>query len=104
MLSLSKRTDYALIALAYLAAHSGRVASAREIAQAYDLPLALLMQILKVLHQQGIVQSTRGTKGGYTLHADLDSLSLHDLIGVLEADRPPGEPALLEATAEAHRP
>ena len=47
MLSLSKKTDYALIALAYLAERPGRVASAREIAAARNLPAALLMNILR---------------------------------------------------------
>ena len=84
MLSLSKRVDYALIALAYLAERPGRVAPARQIAAAHDLPPALLMKILKVLHQQGILQSLRGTKGGYQLAIDPATYSLYDLIALLE--------------------
>ncbi len=84
MLSLSKKTDYALIALAYLAERPGRVASAREIADARDLPAPLLMNILKELHQHDILASTRGVKGGYEIATDLSSLSLHDLIVAIE--------------------
>ena len=87
MLSFTKKTDYALIALAYLAQREGMVSSAREIAEAHDLPLALLMKILKGLHQQGIVKSARGTNGGYKLNTDLQLLSLHDLICMLEPDQ-----------------
>ena len=84
MLSLSKKTDYALIALAYLAERPGRVASAREIAGARDLPVALLMNILKELHHHQVLGSTRGVKGGYEIAGDLSTLSLHELILALE--------------------
>jgi Rrf2 family protein len=84
MFSLSKRVDYALIALAHLAERPGGVAPAREIAERYDLPLPLLMNILKELHQHGLVSSLRGTKGGYCLDINPWSVSLHDLIVMLE--------------------
>jgi Rrf2 family protein len=84
MLSLSKRTDYALIALAYLAGHAGQTASARQIAADRGLPAPLLMNILKDLHRVGIVQSSRGTKGGYQIGIDPAHHSLHDLIVALE--------------------
>ena len=84
MLSLSKKTDYALIALAYLAERPGRVAPARQIAHGHDLPLPLLMNILKDLHQHGLVRSARGTKGGYEIAVDPATVSLYDLIMITE--------------------
>jgi len=84
MLSLSKRVDYALIALAHLAERPGRISPAREIAAAYDLPLPLLMNILKELNQSGWVRSSRGTKGGYEIGVNPLAVSLHDLILMLE--------------------
>src|SRR5262245_25494766 len=64
MLSFSRKTDYALIALSHLARLQGRTVSAREIAQAYGLPQALVMNVLKAMHRAGIVSSVRGVKGG----------------------------------------
>ena len=84
MLSLSKKTDYALIVLAYLAERPNRVASAREIATARNLPAPLLMNILKELHHLGIVRSTRGSQGGYELAADPSGTSLHDLVVAMQ--------------------
>ncbi|HZK81871.1 MAG TPA: Rrf2 family transcriptional regulator [Humisphaera sp.] len=86
MLALGKKMDYALISLAWLAERSGRAVSAREIAEANDLPLPALMQILKTLHQHGMLRSTRGVKGGYQIGADLEHMSLHDLGALLETD------------------
>ena len=84
MISLTKKTDYALIALAYLAERPGRVASAREIAEARVLPTALLMNILKELQHHRLLRSTRGVKGGYEIAVDLAAVSLHELIVALE--------------------
>jgi Rrf2 family protein len=84
MLSLSKKVDYALLSLAYLVEHKGRISSARAIAQTHSLPLPLLMNILKMMHQRGILCSERGSKGGYQICRSLDETSLYDLIDALE--------------------
>ena len=84
MLRLSRKADYALISLGYLAEHRGHVVSAREIAERCQLPLPLLMNILKVLHQCGILRSVRGASGGYQLAGDLEKLSLYDLSHLVE--------------------
>ncbi len=85
MLSLTKKTDYALIALGYLSEQApGTIVSAREIAERFGLPPALVMNILKTLQHGKLLTSIRGTKGGYRLIADLGRLSVHDLICVLE--------------------
>lgn len=96
MLSLTKKTDYALIALGYLAERRDKTVSAREIAQAYAMPSALVMNILKTLHHATLISSTRGTKGGYRLVADLDKVSLYDLIETLEGPVRLAECVLLE--------
>ena len=84
MLRLSKKADYALISLAHLAEHPGQVVPAREIAETCRLPVPLLMNILKVLHQRGILRSVRGASGGYQIASDLSRLSLLDLSGIVE--------------------
>lgn len=62
MLSVSRSVEYALSALGHLAERPGRVVAAREIADANNLPIALLMQILKELQRNDVVTSTRGVK------------------------------------------
>jgi len=90
MLCLSRKTDYALIALGYLAERPGQIVSAREVADVYDLPTALLMNILKRLQKHRIVVSARGINGGYRLGSDLVAVSLHELIRILEGKVEPG--------------
>jgi Rrf2 family protein len=92
MLRLSKKADYALISLAYLAEHHRHVVSAREIAESCQLPQPLLMNILKVLHQRGVLRSLRGATGGYQIEADLTTMSLLDLSDLLDHADADGEP------------
>lgn len=80
MLSLSKKVDYAILSLAYLVEHKGRISSARAIARTHQLPLPVLMNILKRMHTHGILCSERGSKGGYQICVNLDEISLSDLI------------------------
>jgi len=86
MLCLSKKTEYALIALGYLAERPTEIVSAREIAQRFELPLPLLMNILKGLNRRGLLDSTRGIRGGYRLGRDLVAASLHDLIQIVDSE------------------
>jgi Rrf2 family protein len=88
MLSLNRKTDYALVALAFMADRPGQWSSAREIAQNSDVPLALLMNVLKTLHQSHILRSTRGMRGGYQIATDLERLSLFDLTRVVDRTEP----------------
>ena len=84
MLALTKKTDYALIALSRLAHGSGGVVSAREIAEDSGVPLPILTNILKTLTGAGIVFSARGATGGYGLAKSVEAISLHELITSIE--------------------
>jgi len=83
MLSFGRTTDYSLISLAHLAGLEGRTVCAREIAASYRLSAALVMKVLKALHRAGIIDSQRGSKGGYRLSTDLHELSLFDLMAIM---------------------
>ena len=83
MLALTKKTDYAIIALAYMAQRD-EMASAREISERFHMPLPLLMNILKSLCHGEVVRSTRGAKGGYSLAMRPEQLSLDTIIRAVE--------------------
>ncbi len=87
MLSLTRKTDYALVALTYLAgrrAEGDSPASAKQIAQAFGLPLALLMNILKELVQAKMLSSTRGAHGGYELAGEPGRITLLEVVTAME--------------------
>ena len=68
MLRLSKKTDYALMAIKHLAYDPRRrAATAREIAERYDIPIELMSKVLTRLVRSGLLVSHQGVHGGYEL-------------------------------------
>lgn len=87
MFGFTRKTDYALVALATLSEHGAtqdRPVSARQVAQENGLPLPLLMQVLKDLHRAGILCSARGSGGGYYLADPPDQINLIRVIEAIE--------------------
>src|SRR3954452_1803736 len=84
MLKISKLTDYGLLAAVYLARRPATVVAAREIAEFYHLPLPMITKVLKTLQQGSLVQSHRGVGGGYSFDGDAESVTLGQLLDVLE--------------------
>ncbi|MBI4265059.1 MAG: Rrf2 family transcriptional regulator [Acidobacteria bacterium] len=85
MLRLSKKADYALMAMKHLAQQSGSSStSAREIAEQYDIPIELMAKVLQRLVRTGLLVSTQGTRGGYTLSRSSASISVADVIQAID--------------------
>lgn len=84
MLQLTKKTDYAILALSYMAQRPQVICTAREIAEQFHVPSALLMNVLKTLCQGELVRSLRGAKGGYTLARQAETVTLADIIVTVE--------------------
>jgi Rrf2 family protein len=85
LLRLSKKADYALMAVRHLALKSGpSSASAREIAEQYDIPIELMAKVLQRLVRAGLLISTQGTRGGYTLGRLASSISVADVIQAID--------------------
>ena len=81
MLRLSKKADYALLAMRHLAANADRGAvSARELAESYDLPPELLAKVLQKLVRARYLTSIQGIRGGYGLARPPASISVADVI------------------------
>ena len=85
MLRLSKKADYALIAMKHLALRGpDGSASAREIAEQYDIPLELMAKVLQRLARRGLLTSHQGTRGGYHLSRDPERISVADVIQAID--------------------
>ena len=98
MLSLSKKTDYALLALSHLARAAGnRAVNAREIAEQYDIPLELLAKILQRLAKARLVVSAPGPTGGYRLARPAQTISIGAIVEIID-----GPPALIHCMKISH--
>jgi Rrf2 family protein len=81
MLKLTKKADYGLMALKYLAEHPEMPAlSAKDIADAYGIPAQLLAKVLQRLTKTGLLKSHAGMNGGYALSRDASKISAYEVI------------------------
>jgi Rrf2 family protein len=74
-----------LIALKHLAVNHARgSASAKEIADAYGIPLPLLSKILQKLSKAGFLRSEHGTNGGYRLARGAGEITALEIIRTID--------------------
>jgi Rrf2 family protein len=88
MLRLSKKADYALMAMKHLALRGDQgsqgSSSAREIAALYDIPIELMAKVLQRLVRRGLLASHQGTRGGYQLARRPAQISVADVIQAID--------------------
>jgi len=82
MLRFSKKADYALLALQFLATDGN--ASARAIAERYDIPVELLAKVLQNLARLGFVAAHKGSHGGYHLARPTSSISVAEVVQAID--------------------
>jgi FeS assembly SUF system regulator len=85
MLKLSKKADYALIAVRHLATHApDRSYSASDIAEVYGISAPLLAKILQRLAKHGVVAARHGSSGGYHLARHPREISALEVISAVD--------------------
>jgi len=85
MVRISKLTDYGVIIMTFLATRpKSKVFQAREIAQHTSIALPTVSKLLKTLVKNELLASERGVHGGYHLKVEPESISIVDLIQILE--------------------
>ncbi|MBI5033841.1 MAG: Rrf2 family transcriptional regulator [Chloroflexi bacterium] len=91
-MKLTSRSEYALLALVYLARRDlTRYVSVETIAQAQDIPPKFLEQIMLALKHAKYVRSTKGQHGGYCLARPADKITLAEVIRLFDGALAPTE-------------
>ena len=78
------KVDYAIRAVAELAVAGDGPVKAEQIADAQDIPLNFLRDIMRELRHDRIVRSLRGPDGGFTLARPADQISLADIFRAVD--------------------
>jgi FeS assembly SUF system regulator len=96
MIRITRLTDYGIVLLSRFASgEPGRLFSARELGEATKIPQPTVSKLLKALTRAGLLESQRGTQGGYQLARAPRDVSVADVIHALE-----GPIALTDCTDE----
>ena len=87
-MKISSQEEYGLRCLVQLAraAAEGESLTLAQVAEREGLSVANAGKLLWILNKAGIVQSQRGTKGGYSLARPASEIRLHEVIRILDAD------------------
>ena len=87
-MKISFRLEYACRVLTSLANHYGRPRLARieDLAKDEVVPANYLVRILNDLREAGVLESKRGTHGGYMLARRPEDISLRDIAAAIEPD------------------
>jgi|WetSurSiteA1Bulk_404760.scaffolds.fasta_scaffold43271_2 FeS assembly SUF system regulator len=97
MLRVTKLADYGIVIMTNFATHADRAYNARDISSATRLPLPVVSKVLKSLARAGLLDSHRGTKGGYRLALPPSGITVAAIIRAIE-----GPIALTECTDQVH--
>ena len=85
MISITSKSPYAVLALAEL----GRAAGSEpvpigELARRRDVPVQFLEQLFAVLRRAGIISSQRGVKGGYRFAREPSTVTVLEVVELLD--------------------
>lgn len=81
---ISQTAEYALRAMVYLAQHSERSHTNRQIARVTRVPIGYLAKVLQNLSRAGLVLSRRGLGGGFILAKPAHEISLYEVVQAVD--------------------
>ena len=85
-MQVSKSLDYAVRSLTYIAKEKASVFTIRDISQKQHIPQNYLAKIMRKLVQKGLLSSSPGPDGGYSLRKPTEDISLKDIYEAIEGD------------------
>ncbi len=81
---ITRKADYAVRCVLYLSRNPDRAASVDEVSREMSVPKPFLAKILQRLMKTGIVNSTRGVKGGFQLAKNPENINLLDVVEAID--------------------
>lgn len=81
---ITRDTDYAVRAVAFIAARKGAVVNVTELEESLRIPRPFLRKILQRLTQEGILASAKGVGGGFRLRLGAETVKLTDIMRVFQ--------------------
>ena len=100
LLVITAKSAYAVRALAELARRGGSPVPIAEVAARRDISPQFLESLFVTLRRGGVLQSQRGVKGGYSLARPAESISVLEVVELLEGEVGAGAAALGSPWAE----
>jgi Rrf2 family protein len=81
---LSKTTEYALRILSFMASDDQNLYSSEYLYEKLKIPRRYLRRLLTELSKAGLLSGARGREGGFTFQRDPDTITLMEIIDLME--------------------
>ncbi len=104
MLSITTKSPYAVRALAELARNGGAgPVPIGELAKRRDIPVQFLEQLFASLRRAGVLKSQRGVKGGYSFAREPSTVTVLEVVELLDGPLGAGAQGIFGEAAAAAR-
>jgi Rrf2 family transcriptional regulator, cysteine metabolism repressor len=104
VISITSKSPYAVLALAELARSGGdQPVPIGELARKRDVPVQFLEQLFAVLRRAGIISSQRGVKGGYRFAREPSTITVLEVVELLDGPLGRDAQGVFAESAEAAR-
>jgi Rrf2 family transcriptional regulator, cysteine metabolism repressor len=104
VISITSKSPYAVLALAELGRSSGSgPVPIGELARKRDVPVQFLEQLFASLRRAGVISSQRGVKGGYRFARDPSTVSVLEIVELLDGPLGRDSEGVFAEAAEAAR-
>jgi Rrf2 family protein len=104
MISITSKSPYAVLALAELGRLGGEApVPIGELARRRDVPVQFLEQLFAVLRRAGILSSQRGVKGGYRFARAPQTVTVLEVVELLDGPVGGGSEGVFKDAADAAR-
>ena len=101
MMELTRKGEYAIRGILYLAGlPQGKVALISEIAETAEVPKSFLSKIFQSFAKIGLVNSARGTGGGFTLARPPAQITLREVVEAVEGPIVPNRCLIGQGTCD----
>jgi Rrf2 family protein len=84
MISVTSKSRYAVVAMAELARSAAAPVPIAQIAERREMPVQFLEQLFSTLRRDGLLQSQRGVKGGYSLARPAEEITVLEVVQALD--------------------
>ena len=81
---ITRNTDYAVRALCCIAEQKQEVISADQLVKSLKMPRPFLRKILQILNKEGLLNSSKGKGGGFTLALSPGEIVLTDVMKIFQ--------------------
>jgi Rrf2 family transcriptional regulator, cysteine metabolism repressor len=104
MISITSKSPYAVLALVELGRSGGaEPVPIGELARRREMPVQFLEQLFAVLRRGGVVSSQRGVKGGYRFARDPATITVLEIVELLDGPIGRDSSGVFADAAEAAR-